>query len=268
MLIEREAVLRAFDEQVRRDRVTDGAGELVELDEHVLRRIPPAGGWTGITWSRLGAEQADGLIDAQIERFAALARGWEWKHYSWDTPADLPERLLARGFNAGDPEALLFAPLAERTSEQRAPAGVEIVRVAGAEGIAEMVEVHDAVFGGDNAELGRALLAALERTPPSSAAFLARADGRAVAAGRVEAYPETEFASLWGGATLPGWRKRGIFRALVAARASFARKRGARYLHADALPTSQPILERLGFERLATTTPFTYRPGAPTPRRA
>jgi len=32
----------------------------------------------------------------------------------------------------------------------------------------------------------------------------------------------TEFASLWGGSTLPSWRRRGIYRALVAARARLA----------------------------------------------
>lgn len=42
----------------------------------------------------------------------------------------------------------------------------------------------------------------------------------------------------------------------VAERARIARERGHRWLVVDALPASRPILERLGFERLTSTTPY------------
>lgn len=60
-----------------------------------------------------------------------------------------------------------------------------------------------------------------------------------------------------GGVTFQG---RGIYRALVAHRARIAAERGFRYLQVDALPTSRPILERLGFVQLSKTTPYTRRP--------
>ena len=72
--------------------------------------------------------------------------------------------------------------------------------------------------------------------------------------------PGTEFAGLWGGGTLPEWRGRGIYRALVRYRAELAAQRGYRYLTVDASPDSRPILERLGFIRLAITTPYTWTP--------
>ena len=40
-----------------------------------------------------------------------------------------------------------------------------------------------------------------------------------------------------------------------------AAERGYRYLQVDALPTSQPILTRLGFTALARTTPYIWEPG-------
>jgi low temperature requirement protein LtrA len=61
---------------------------------------------------------------------------------------------------------------------------------------------------------------------------------------------------LYGGATLPEYRGRGLYRATVAKRAALARERGYRYLQVDALPTSRPILERTGFVQLTTTTPY------------
>jgi GNAT superfamily N-acetyltransferase len=83
-----------------------------------------------------------------------------------------------------------------------------------------------------------------------------------VSAGRVEFNEGSEFASLWGGGTDPAWRGRGLYRATVAFRAGLARERGYRYVQVDALPTSRPILERLGFVELTRTTP--YRPPTQT----
>lgn len=70
----------------------------------------------------------------------------------------------------------------------------------------------------------------------------------------------TEFAGLWGGSTLPAWRGRGIYRALVAQRARLACARGARYLQVDASDDSRPILLKLGFQSVTTTTPYVWTP--------
>jgi GNAT superfamily N-acetyltransferase len=68
---------------------------------------------------------------------------------------------------------------------------------------------------------------------------------------------------LWGGGTLPGQRGQGIYRALVAYRARLAADRGYHYLYLDASPDSQPIMARLGFTRLARTTPYLWNRGTP-----
>jgi GNAT superfamily N-acetyltransferase len=73
---------------------------------------------------------------------------------------------------------------------------------------------------------------------------------------------DTEFATLWGGATLPDWRRRGIYRATVAYRTRLAARRGFRYLETDASDDSRPILERLGFTAVTTTTPYIWSPPA------
>ena len=80
--------------------------------------------------------------------------------------------------------------------------------------------------------------------------------GVAVSGGRVDLPRGSDFAGLFGGITLPEHRGRGLYRATVARRAELARERGYRFLYVDALPTSRPILERLGFVALTTTTPF------------
>jgi GNAT superfamily N-acetyltransferase len=135
---------------------------------------------------------------------------------------------------------------------------VQVRAVTDAAGVDALVGVHDAVFGEDHSGLGRTMLAGLGRQPATTTGVVAYAGGAAVAAARVEFHAGTDFASLWGGGTLPAWRRQGLFRALVAFRARLAAERGFRYLQVDALPASRPILQQLGFVELATTTPYVH----------
>ncbi|MEV6849754.1 GNAT family N-acetyltransferase [Actinoplanes sp. NPDC051411] len=55
-------------------------------------------------------------------------------------------------------------------------------------------------------------------------------------------------ARLWGGAVLEAYRGRGVYRALVAGRLSYAAERGATMaLTRGRVTTSSPILRRVGF---------------------
>ena len=94
--------------------------------------------------------------------------------------------------------------------------------------------------------------------PKKAVAVVAVVDGRPVSGGRVDFEDGVEFAGLFGGVTLPEYRGRGLYRATVAKRAELARERGYHWLYSDALPTSRPILERLGFVAITTTTPWTF----------
>jgi GNAT superfamily N-acetyltransferase len=210
-----------------------------------------------VTWSELDAGDADAVIVGQVARFAELSARWEWKHYSYDLPADLTDQLLAAGLTPDPPEALLVAEIADLALDVPPPAGVELQAVVDERGVDALVAVHDEVFGEDHTGLGRTLLERLADRPSSVAAVVAVAGETPIAAGRVQFNAGTEFAGLWGGGTLPAWRGRGVFRSLVAHRAALAAARGFRYLQVDASPDSGPILRRLGFVELATTTPFT-----------
>lgn len=259
--MDRHAVLAAFDEQIRRHPEAEAPDGHVERDEGVIRVVSGGAGWTGVTWCDLDQASADAVIAAQIGRFAELSRPWEWKHYSYDQPADLSERLLAAGFTREPTETLLVAEIAGLTLDVPPPPGVELRAVTDRQGVEALVSVHDEVFGEDHFALGETLLADLARRPGTAAAVVAFAGRTPIAAGRVEFHTGTDFASLWGGGTLPAWRGRGVFRSLVARRAALASARGFRYLEVDASPASRPILQRLGFVELATTTPFTHPGG-------
>ena len=81
---------------------------------------------------------------------------------------------------------------------------------------------------------------------------------RSSAAGRLTPVAGTEFAGVWGGSTLPDHRGRGIYRALVSARAASAMERGVRFIHSDCTDMSRPILERSGLRAVTTTTPYVW----------
>jgi GNAT superfamily N-acetyltransferase len=246
-----ETVLRAFNEQIRQcqDRPRG-----VERAAGVVRVAPADGGWSGVVWSDLTETSADDVIAAQVARFAD--RRWEWKHYSYDRPADLPERLTTAGFTAEDPEALLVAEVAELTLSVQPPAGVRLVPVTDAESIQAVVRVHNDVFGGEFGAIGDLLARRLVEEPDRIPGVVAMAGDTPISSGRIEFHHGTDFASLWGGGTMPEWRGRGVFRALVAYRAALAAEAGFRYLQVDASDDSRPILTRLGFAHLATTTPY------------
>lgn len=254
----RQAVLAAFDEQIRRGRESDLPNGHIERHGNVVRSMPAGDGWTGVTWSDLSQFNADTVITAQINQFAAASRPWEWKHYSYDQPGDLPDRLLSAGFTPQPAEALLVAELCDLVLDVAPPAGVQLRTVFDQQDVEQLVAVHDTVFGGDHAHLGAQVLAGLSHQPSTAEAVVAFAQHTPIAGGRVEFHLETDFAGLWGGGTVAAWRGRGVFRSLVAHRAAAAAARGFRYLQVDASPDSQPILRRLGFVELATTTPFTH----------
>lgn len=212
-------ILARFDEQMRRPNQPDGSLYVSEGWSAVLR--PPT----------------NGDVEPLIERMRELP-GWvEWKYYSHDGP-ELRERLLAAGLAPEDEETVVVV---EAASIPPPPADVEL-----REEVDVFVELAERVFGRSH---GSGL-------PEHAVPVVVYVDGQPVSGGRVDLEPGVEFAGLFGGITLPEFRGRGLYRATVARRAELAREHGYRWLYSDALPTSRPILERLGFVRLTTTTPF------------
>jgi GNAT superfamily N-acetyltransferase len=257
-----EAVRAAYDAQVRRKSGADEPGTAVEADGDVLRWLAAGAQTSRIEWSDLSAESADAVIAAQVRFFAARGTPVEWKLYDYDEPADLGRRLLAAGFAPGEDELMLVAEAAAIDPKVVLPTGVRLVPVRDEGGLDAMLAVHDRAFSGDVAsDLGERLRTRFIEAPEQIEMVVAMAGDEPVSAARVEFVAGTEFAGLWGGGTVPAWRGRGIFRALVAYRAGLAVERGYTYLQVDTSVMSRPILLRLGFEPVAITTPYIWRPG-------
>jgi predicted N-acetyltransferase YhbS len=139
------------------------------------------------------------------------------------------------------------------------PEGIEIRRVASELDVRRLSEMQEAVFGGDFADEMTAALLRRLGFADGMELWVAEAEDEVVASGRLEPVPGTRFAGIWGGATVPGWRGRGIYRALTAARARSALRLGKSLVHSDSTEDSRPILERAGLVKVSTTTPYLWR---------
>jgi len=256
--MDQAAALAAFDKQLRNVvRPTLDGGRFERVGPVIRCVSPQPNGWSGVEWSDLDETTADRVIAEQLRFFREQERQVEWKYYAYDRPVDLPERLRAAGLEPGEEEALMVADVADVPADLAPPEGVRLVTVSDEDGLRQVKSVHDRVFGGDHGPMIDSMRDRLRTNSEAVAPVLALAGDVAVCASRADFHVGTDFASLWGGGTLPEWRGRGIYRAMVSYRARLAVERGYRYLRTDALPTSRPILEKLGFARITTTVPYT-----------
>jgi GNAT superfamily N-acetyltransferase len=259
-----ETLLDAYDRQMRGGPTSPPTGVVVEHDGPLLR---VAGQFRGfISPPRdvgvRGAE-LDRLIERQRDFFAARGESVEWKYRHHDQPADLPERLRAAGFVPEQDEAVLVGVAADMVGNDAAPAlpdGVELRRVTDLADLRRIAELETTVWNQDWSWLADDLAGRIDAAPDDVAVLVAEAGGVVVSAAWLVYRRGTEFAALWGGSTLPRWRGKGIYKALVARRAQLATERGFRYLQVDASDDSAPILRRLGFHHLTTTTPYVWSP--------
>ncbi|SNX56290.1 hypothetical protein SAMN06272735_0737 [Streptomyces sp. TLI_55] len=258
--MDHDAVLALYDRDMREGAQPDSPESRIERTDKVVRQVSTAHGWNGVVWSDLDAGSADAAIAEQIAYYSGLGHEFEWKLYGHDLPVDLGQRLRAAGFTPQPEETLMIGEVNDLTLDAEPPEGIRVVPVTDQAGVDLVADVHEAAFGTDSTRLRRQLLAQLTADPETVVAVVALDGDTPVSAARMELVPGTRFAGLWGGGTVEAWRGRGIYRALVALRAREAVERGYRYLQVDAMSTSRPILERLGFAPLTTTTPYLYTP--------
>jgi len=257
------ALLAAYDAQLR-GHLPDPmpAGWRVERDGPVLRHYTESGGFIGYrSVAGLGSAELDALIARQRDVFAALGQPVEWKWHGHDLPSDLPDRLRAAGFAPDDRETVV-AGLAEPLTAVaiEVPDGVGMREVTERADLHRIAVMEGRVWNEDRTRIAEGLGAEQAADPASLTILVAEAGGEVICAGWVRYPRDAQFATLWGGSTLPDWRRRGIYRALVAARARLAVARGYRYLQVDASDNSRPILERLGFVALTETVPYVFTP--------
>ena len=127
------------------------------------------------------------------------------------------------------------------------------------EKISDVLTVEQQVWNEDFSSLGHYLEAALSNYPEQMSVYVAYMDEQPASTAWTYFPKHSQFASLWGGSTVSGFRKQGLYTALLAVRAQEAKARRVRYLTVDASDMSRSILEKFGFEMIAYSYPCKWK---------
>jgi ribosomal protein S18 acetylase RimI-like enzyme len=261
-------LLAAYDSQLRRDAEVPSALTTTALGPLLLSTY--LGGRGFITYRDLSSEKGPateesvrGLVAAAVEHYGAMPEilKVEWKTRGHDHAPGLHEALVAAGFEAEESESVMVGDAALLALDLELPAGVTIRQLHDEADVRAMVAMQGEVFGDDEAETDAMFEEIIHRlrTRTDMEMWVAEDDGEIVSAGRLEPVEGTDFAGIWGGATRPEHRGRGIYRALTAARARSAIAHGKRWINSDSTEFSRPILERSGLVKVSTTTPYVWK---------
>lgn len=216
--------------------------------------------WGWVVYSQLASADVDAVIEEQIAYFSALGFNFEWKWYSHDEPPDLPDRLIAHGFEPEDPESLMVFDLHSAPAALWPAPTDRVRRITDRAGLADVVAVENAVWGESSHDwIVEELAHEMEDAPDLLSVYCAIIDDVPASTAWIRFHPGTHFASLWGGSTVARFRKQGLYAALLAVRGREARDKGYRFLTVDASEMSRPILQKHGFVKIATTVPYKYR---------
>jgi GNAT superfamily N-acetyltransferase len=260
----RDELLATYDRQLRFES-TDPLSERQAIPADaplVVRHVPldPNARWGWVIWSRLTEAIADQLIAEQVAFFIERGQNFEWKRYGYDGPADLDERLLRHGFSREELESVMVMDLENgRDFGDARASDVEICRITDPANLDKVVQIEDAVWHESHAWIAEELRYELMLPDEPLLMYLAYAEGVPASAAWIRFHKGTDFAALFGGSTLPEYRRRGLYTALLDVRAKATRERGYRFLSVDASEMSRPILEKRGFVKVTTATAYKYR---------
>ncbi len=254
--LDKTELLKIFDREQRIE--IEFPGVIRDVSERLIRNRMPNGERGFIAYSALNELTVEDEIDAQIEFFNSMGLSFEWKVYDHDQPADLRQRLAAKGFEIEPAEALMVLDLENAPDFYWTMELPQIVKITDQAGVDAVADMEEEVWKEDHSWLRSRLAHDLQHLPGLLSVFGIMADERVVSAAWIYYHPPSQFASLWGGSTLDAYRKRGYYSALLAVRAREARQRGFRFLTVDASPMSRPILEKHGFVFLGNSTPCVW----------
>ena len=245
-----DELLAIFDREQRRE--IEFPNIRREVTPHTVRHVVLAGkpGGAFLLHSRLDESNLDAVIESEIAYFESLGLDFEWKAYDYDTPADLVARLAVRGFEIEDPEAVMVLDLDHASTALWQPIAQDVRRLTDPAQLVEIADLKEAMEGEKFDWLAKALADEMAADSERIQFYMAYADGVPACAAWIRFHPGTQFASLWGGATLPAYRRRGLYTAILSVRAQEARRRGYRFLTIDASPMSRPIVAKHGFQFL------------------
>jgi hypothetical protein len=198
------------------------------------------------------------VVHNEIEYFLPLGQPFTWKVYDHDLLPSLKDELVSHGFAADDdPASVMVLDVKNAPASLAQPVTADIRRIDTAEGLKDIIQVLDNVWGGHNSwvndRLGRHL-----QIPDYLSVYAAYVDGQPVSIAWTY-FPQGQFATLFAGSTIQEYRRRGLYTSLLATRVQEIRQRGYRFAVVEAGSMSKPIVAKHGFRHLTTVHDFEWK---------
>jgi GNAT superfamily N-acetyltransferase len=245
---------RVLDAATLMERQPDDGIEVRTEDYRLIRypdwALDPSFPAVQVTRSRSGRPAGE-----LIEEVLAHVRGWGLLGVAWwvsaaSRPEDTEEQLRARGGTRIDTVQILARELTEPLPELGVPADVSVQLVEDERAFLAASQITVRGWSRkepDEASTAQDLAKALSDLATwTNFRVLAFVAGTPACTGG--ATLNDELAQLWGAVTLPAFRRRGSYRAVLAERLRLARDHGAELaLVKGRVETSGPILLRAGF---------------------
>jgi GNAT superfamily N-acetyltransferase len=229
-----------------------------EITGDVVRFVRPAPGMNFVSFTFANEGQLDRAIGSTVEYFSPKNQPFTWKVYDHDHLPSLKDRLVSHGFSSneeGDPVMVLDVKRVPAQSAEFPTA--DIRRITSRAGLKDIVHVLDRVYGGKNDWVYDRLGLHLA-IPGYLSVYASYVDGKPASIAWTY-FPRGHFATLFGGTTLPEYRKRGLYTSLLGMRLREIRERGYSFAVVETGPMSKPIVERHGFQQLTTVWDYEWQ---------
>jgi hypothetical protein len=258
--MDRKTILALYDKEQRIDIEYPDLHKEVTGD--VVRFTGPAERHSSnfVLYSRLTDENAKDVIGEQVAFYGRYGLPFEWKVYDHDTPSDLRARLLMQGFKARERDAIMVLDIHAASPILLQPVKADVRRLGDPRQVKDLIALLETVWQTDFSGLGQLLQEDLWKRPSYSSIYLAYVDDQPACAAWIQFTENSQFASLWGGTTLPQFRERGLYTAVMATRVQEAIRRGYSFLTIDASRMSRPIAEKYGFQLLTYAHACMWQP--------
>jgi len=230
-----------------------------ETTDDVVRFIRKPPGMNFVVFTFAGEPDLDRVIDEQLEYFLPLGQPFTWKLYEHDRAGGMKDRLTARGFvyEDEDPGQVMLLRVDQAPAHLLGQVTADVRRITSTDGLKDVVHVLDTVYGNQNGWVYDRLGGHLQ-VPGYLSVYAAYVKDQPAAVAWTY-FPQGQFATLFAGSTIAGYRRQGLYTALLATRLQEIRARGVGYAVVDAGSMSRPIVAKHGFEYLTTQYDYVYR---------
>ncbi len=229
-----------------------------EVTGDVVRFIRKAPGMNFVSFTFANEPDLDRVIDKELEYFVPMNQPFTWKVYDHDLLPSLEQKLVSRSFvGDDDPAEVMALDVNDAPSHLFQPVTADIRRINDLHGLKDVIYVLNKVYGSDHSWVNDRLGMHL-KIPGYLSVYAAYVEDQPASIGWTY-FPKGEFATLFGGSTIPEYRRQGLYTSLLSTRLKEIRERGYRYAIVETGEMSRPIVAKHGFQHLTTVWDYEWK---------